>query len=147
MIVVVQLVLALGVHAFRPLRDVPLARRSHGQVVRPRRLHRRPRQHPLDLGLLARRTSDLRRGGRLAENQLLEPVPTGLAGVFVDRYDVTLGPKIRLLFSSSMLHRYHVTVPRTVKRNKNGPSRVYKVHDDTQHDRFLAGGMIKDGHP
>jgi hypothetical protein len=148
-IVVVQLVLSLSTHTLDPLTGVSLLGCPHRQVVRSGRLHRGPREHPLDLGLGTRRAGDFR-GDRLAENQLLEPVPTRLAGVFVDRYDVTLGPKGTIAVSSSMLHRYDVTVPQSGsrgKRNKNGPSRVYRVHVTHRTTDILAGGMIKDGHP
>ena len=54
-IVVVQLVLALGVSALRTLALIALLRRPHRHVVRARRMHRRKGKLALESGALAPR--------------------------------------------------------------------------------------------
>ncbi len=85
MIVVVQFVLALRVHALRSLPYVSLFCRAHGQVTRPGGLHGRERKVALERCTFA---LGARRGG-CPSHEGFKRVTTVLAGVFVDRYDDT----------------------------------------------------------
>ena len=82
-IVVVQLVLALRMHALRPLTLVPCLRGPHGHVTGSGGMGGRKRKLAFQRSTLALRTH--RRF--LATDESLEVVATVLAGVFVDRYD------------------------------------------------------------
>jgi len=85
MIVVIQFVFALRVHALRSLPQISLSCRPHGEVARPGGLHGRKRKVTLQRCALA--LGARRRG--LPSHEGFEGVTTVLAGVFVDRYDDT----------------------------------------------------------
>lgn len=83
MVVVVQLVLALGAHPLLALFLVPLLRRTHRHRVRRGGMDRREGEDPLQARALAVRARRL----VAASDQRLELASTVLAGVLVDRYD------------------------------------------------------------
>merc|ERR1739841_215864 len=101
MIVVIQLIFTLRMHALGTLPPVSGACRPHRQVARTRGMCGWQRELALQRDALALGTGRL----CLTTDESLEVVATVLAGVFVDRYDDIPGQE----FISSLSGRY---VPR-----------------------------------
>ena len=83
MIVVMQLVLTLRVHALRPLLLITLLGGTHRHGPRARGVHGRERKFTLQLCVLTGRASRL----LTPANEGLELVSAALAGILVDWYD------------------------------------------------------------